>query len=742
MLMAVSRRGFLSGAATVVAATSLAQVLDPRQARAATGPYQPTWASVNRHDPAPEWFQDAKFGIYFHWGVFSVPAFGSEWYPHNMYTAGTAAHAHHVETFGEPAAWPYHNFIDGGTDKAGRRHQFAPRPVSAGGAFDPGEWAALFKAAGARFAGPVAEHHDGYSMWDSRVNEWNSAARGPRLDLLLIFTDAIRGQGMKLLVAMHHAYNFAGYYGSVPAQSDPSLRKLYGQLGSAASNQLWYDKLKEVVDRSRPDIVYQDFKLNAVDERQRLNFLAYYYNQAASWGKEVVATYKDGFNDQGEVFDYERGGPTDLREPYWLTDDSISSSSWCYTTGIGYYTAAQLTHALFDRISKNGTVLLNIAPTADGVVPQGQRDVLLAIGDHLARFGEAVYDTRAWTDFGEGPTRMGGGSFFQPTLGTPQDIRFTRDKAATVLYATALGWPADGLTSTTLTSRRIDLATLASVELLGPDAGRRTALTGWTQDGDGLHVPLPATAPFAAAAYTLRLAFSGGIPRLRPTTRVTAFKDVDHRGALAELRLGGHTAARLRAAGLPAPSISSLQVPPGYRVVGYSGDDFTGTSWTFAGDTADLRTAGANDRITSLRVTLDPAAWFRIRNIKNALLVGGGDVPAGSALKVLDPGAGTDLQWHAVDLGTGYYRLVNRTNGLVVDGTGTTGGGRPEQQPWTGGKGQQWLITDAGGHGVCTVANRATGRLLDGGGAVASGSPLKVGPADTSTYRQWCFDLV
>ncbi|MEV6393965.1 alpha-L-fucosidase [Streptomyces sp. NPDC051907] len=738
--MPLSRRSVLTGAA-VAATAGLSRFLDAAPAHAASGPYRATWPSVKRHNPAPEWFQDAKFGIYFHWGAFSVPAFGSEWYPRNMYRAGTPVNKHHIATFGEPAAWPYHFFIDGGTDRTGNRHQFAPRLASQGGSFDPADWARLFRAAGARFAGPVAEHHDGYSMWDSQVNEWNSAARGPKLDLLRLFTDAIRDQGMRLLVSMHHAYHANGYFADVPVQSDPSLKKLYGQLGTTASNQLWYDKLKEVIDRSQPDIIYQDFKLAMIDEQQRLNFLAYYYNQAASWGKEVVATYKDGLDGGGAVYDYERGGPIDLREPYWLTDDSVSSSSWCYTTGIGYYSTAQLIHALVDRISKGGTMLLNIAPMADGAIPQAQRDVLLAIGDHLGRFGAAVYDTRAWSDFGEGPTRMGGGSFFEPVLGTPQDIRFTRDKAGTVLYATALGWPADEFTSTTLTSRRIDLATLASVQLLGPGAGQTTPLTGWAQDTGGLHVPLPADPPFAAAAYTLKLTFSGSIPRLTPTTRVTAFKDVDHRGAFAELPLGSYTPARLQSAGLPARSISSLQVPPGYRAVGYSGDDFTGTSWTFTADTADLRAIGANDKIASLRVILDTDTWFQVQNVKNALVMdGGGAVPAGSTLKVYNPGASTNLQWHARDLGNGCYRLVNRTNGLVVDATGTTSGGKPKQQAWSGAHGQQWLITDHG-HGICTIANRATGLLLDGGGRASSGSPLKIGPADTSTYRQWTFAI-
>jgi len=137
----------------------------------AASSYTATWESVDQHPPAPEWFRDAKFGIYAHWGVFSVPAYDSEWYPRNMYDAGSKANLHHIATYGDPSAWPFHNFIDGATDKAGNHVEFAPKLKSTGGAFDPDEWAQLFVDAGARFAGPVAEHHDCFSMCDSRANE-------------------------------------------------------------------------------------------------------------------------------------------------------------------------------------------------------------------------------------------------------------------------------------------------------------------------------------------------------------------------------------------------------------------------------------------------------------------------------------------------------------------------------------------------------------------------------------------
>jgi alpha-L-fucosidase len=509
-----SRRGLLVAAGGAAAGGLLLRVGTAQAAAAAQG-YTPDWPSVDQHPPAPEWFQDAKFGIYFHWGVFSVPAFANEWYPRNMYAAGSGENAHHIATYGDPSVWPYHNFINGADDLAGNHVQFAPRLASEGGNFDPEEWAQLFADAGAKFAGPVAEHHDGYSMWNSTANEWNSVATGPQLDLVGLHADAIRAQGMKLLVSTHHAYHFTGFYEHVPAQSDPSLQKLYGQLGAEAQNQLWYDKLAELIDGYQPDIIWHDFNLPLVDEAKRLEFLAYYYNQALDWNKAVVVTYKDGFNDNGEVYDFERGGPAEIRNPYWLTDDSISSSSWCYTEGIGYYSLKAMLHSLIDRVSKNGNLLLNIAPMADGTIPAGQQEILRGFGDYLGRFGESIYATRAWTAFGEGPTGMGGGSFVEPVEGTNEDIRFTRSKDSTVLYATVLGWPGSMLTVTTLNSDRIDLSTLTSAQLLDATAGSYIDLPSPSQDGGGLHLSMPAAdAPFDALAYVVRLTFSGQIPEL------------------------------------------------------------------------------------------------------------------------------------------------------------------------------------------------------------------------------------
>ncbi|MBN2036151.1 MAG: alpha-L-fucosidase [Chitinispirillaceae bacterium] len=469
--------------------------------------YQATWASVDKHPPAPEWFKDAKFGIYFHWGVFSVPAFGSEWYPNNMYNTSTPEYTHHVATYGTPAAWPFNNFIDGANDKNGNRVQFAPKLKTAGGNFDPDEWAQLFDSAGAKFAGPVAEHHDGFSMWNSQVNEWNSVGKGPKLDLASLFEKAIRAKGMKYIMTMHHAFHYNGFYYYAPTPSDPSLQKLFGKMSRAKEDTLWYNKLKEIIDLYKPDLIWHDMNLPDVPESMRLKFLAYYYNAAVDWGKEVVVTWKvreGGFNTNGEVGDYERGGPANIVTPYWLTDDAISSSSWCYTVGIGYYSTIEMLHAFIDRVSKNGNMLLNISPMADGSIPQAQRTVLYNIGDWLRKFGESIYSTRAWTVFGEGPTQMGGGDFSTPRAGTNRDFRYTRTKDTATLYAIALGWPGNGtqITMSSITSARF---TANGVYLFGATPGSFTKINTFTQNAQGLTFSMPSTQPYTALAYAFKI---------------------------------------------------------------------------------------------------------------------------------------------------------------------------------------------------------------------------------------------
>jgi len=183
--------------------------------------YEKTWYSLRKH-LTPQWFKDAKFGIYTHWGVYAVPACGpnATWYPYNMYREGTPQYEYHVKTYGGPEKFGYKDFI----------------PMLTGEKFDPDEWAELFKKAGAQFAGPVGEHHDGFCMWDTQYSEWSAARMGPKRDVVGELEKAIRKQGMRFMVALHHAANwwFFPHWKKEFDVSDPRYAGLYGELHNPA----------------------------------------------------------------------------------------------------------------------------------------------------------------------------------------------------------------------------------------------------------------------------------------------------------------------------------------------------------------------------------------------------------------------------------------------------------------------------------------------------------------------------
>ena len=373
-----------------------------------------------------------------------------------------------------------------------------------------------------------------------------------------------------------------------------------------------------------------------------------------AWNKDVVATYKDGFNNLGEVFDYERGGPAGIQSPYWLTDDSISSSSWCYTVGIGYYSLNQMLHSLIDRVSKNGNMVLNIAPMADGTIPSGQRSILLGIGDYLKRFGESIYATRAWSVFGEGPTQMGGGSFSTPRAGTAQDIRFTRSKDSRVLYATVLGWPGATLNITTLSSNRINLSSLTSVQLLGSTAGAYIDLPNRTQDGGGLRVTLPSSAPFSAPAYVVKLSFSGTIPALGSGTG-TAYVRIANVTTGLVLDSGGSVAS-------------------GAVLKQWSWDGSTNLQWQLV----DLG-----------------GGYYRIVNRTNGMVADSwGNAANGASARQAPWNGGNNQQWRLNNLGNGRYQIINRGTNTALDGMGNGTVGSTVAM-WTpnNSTNNQWTIT-------------------------------------------------
>ena len=409
----------------------------------ATDPaYTPDWQSLKNHNPAPDWLRDAKFGIYFHWGVYSVPAFGSEWYPRNMHIKDRPEYRHHVQTYGDPTKFSYVDFV----------------PLFKAEKFDADEWAALFAQAGARFAGPVAEHHDGFAMWDSDQTPWNAKDTGPQRDITGELAEAIRKRGMRFVTTFHHARNslhqiersghsiWTGHYEYVKRDfpsllNDPTEAILYGAIPREEFLQMWKGKLIEVIDKYQPDLMWFDSWLNEIPDPIKMEYLAYYFNKARDWGTDVVVTFKqEDLPQDVAMVDYEKGRANRLTDFVWLTDDTISRGSWCYTENLRIKDTSEVLHTFIDIVSKNGQLLLNISPMADGTIPDNQKIVLLGIGRWLARFGEAIYETRPFVEFGEGPARLRkSGGFVGHLVYSSRDIRYTR-KGNTV-YAIVLGWP-------------------------------------------------------------------------------------------------------------------------------------------------------------------------------------------------------------------------------------------------------------------------------------------------------------
>jgi alpha-L-fucosidase len=475
--------------------------------------YEPSWESLAKHEAAPEWFRDAKFGIYFHWGVYSVPAFGNEWYPRWMHFKGTEIYEHHLAAYGHPSEFGYHDFV----------------PMFRAEHFNADQWADLFARAGARFAGPVAEHHDGFAMWDSKTTPWNAAEMGPGRDITGELAAAIRDRGLKFITTFHHAkqlqrhdsipadpedvgYPFSHYpffKGMPPSSDDEQLRYLYGNIPEAQwLEEVWLAKLKEVVDQYRPDIMWFDYALDKIPDTIRQEYCAYYLNQAQKWNKDVVIVRKqDDLPLTFSVDDLEKSRKNRIGQQSWMTDETISKGSWCYTDDLEIKEPKDVLHVLIDIVSKNGVLLLNISPKADGTIPDIQQQVLLAIGGWLDKYGEAIYGTRPWYTFGEGPTKEPEGHFkyhrdFLKIVYSSDDVRYTRkDKH---LYATLLGWPGAG--------REIQLRAFAAGSLPGPLRVKEVTMLGsesplhWHQADSGLTIRTPSTAPDEmAVVFKIRL---------------------------------------------------------------------------------------------------------------------------------------------------------------------------------------------------------------------------------------------
>ena len=456
-------------------------------------PYEPTWNSVKNHQ-TPQWLKDGKFGIYTHWGVYAVPAQGpnATWYANNVYTKPDGqARKYHEATYGPLEKFGYKDFI----------------PMFTGEKFNADEWADLFQKAGARFAGPVAEHHDGFSMWDTKYTEWNAAKMGPKRDVVGELAKAIKKRDMKFVTAFHHAEQWF-YFPTWDKRydcGDPRYSGLYGPIhekGALPTKTFldqWKGKIIEVIDKYDPDFIWFDFGLRLITDSYKEDMLSYFYNKAVERKKEVVVSYKGHDLPPGAgLLDLELSQEANMTYYEWITDTSVDDGQgWGYVKGLGFKSVDNLVDNLVDRVSKNGYLLLNVGPKPDGSIPEEAKERLLGLGKWLQVNGEAIYGTTCWVTPGEGPTKLDptntGFNEQNDLIYTAQDIRFTvKDNN---LYAIELAWPGEKVLIKSLAPKGILWTGLypseiASVTMLGDGKELK-----WDMTKEGLSIETPNTKP-------------------------------------------------------------------------------------------------------------------------------------------------------------------------------------------------------------------------------------------------------
>ena len=467
--------------------------------------FEPTFESLVNYQ-CPEWFRDAKFGIWAHWGPQSVPMVG-DWYAKHMYQQGHHQYEHHVKTFGHPSQFGYKDII----------------PLWKAECFNPARLMKLYKAAGARYFVSMGVHHDNFDLWNSTHHEWNAVKMGPKRDIVGAWQEAARAEGLKFGVSEHLAASFTWWQGShgsdaegplagVPYDgADPQWESLY-HFPARQGDTTWYSaderwaarwlaRITDLIDNYKPDLLYSDGSLPF--EATGRAMLARFYNTVP----DAVYNLKDwrthtGFGEYVEgigVQDVERGGLAAIKPAPWQTDTSIGD--WYYNqnwkandTGKMYRSSAWVIQTLIDVVSKNGNLLLNVLQRPDGALDPEVETLLGELAAWMAVHGEAIFATRPWKVFGEGETRETAGHFKEDFGFTAADIRFTQAKDGGVLYALPLGWPESGA----LTIRSLAGHTVEAVELLG--AGP----VSFDLTPDGLRVILPET-PTSASACALKI---------------------------------------------------------------------------------------------------------------------------------------------------------------------------------------------------------------------------------------------
>ena len=490
----------LPGAASGKAAASPYAGLSPQQALALedgnltrmtseigalleAGPFKPDWDSLHAHQDA-DWFRDAKFGIYSHWGPVTVGSSSSpgdaEWYGNQMYRPDQPAFKYHQQTFGDQHKVGYKDII----------------PKFTGEHFDAHRWADIVARSGAKFAGPVAMHHDNFALWNSSLTRWNAVNMGPHRDIVGELAAAYRARGLRFITSFHHGFAWRYFEPSFAYDgADPENADLYTELHEPKAppsrhfQDRWLADVYEVLERYQPELIYFDFEFFAVitpEYQQRLFATA--YNWAAKNHRTISVTQKDRkIHEHTGILDFERGREDSITPYPWLTDTAIGP--WFYVAEYKLKDTAYLIGLLADIVSKNGCMLLDIGPKIDGTFPEESEKILLELGQWLRVNGEAIYGTRPFSVYGEGPTHNAGGAGFSENKDKPytgQDVRYTTKGNA--LFAIFLGKPDRTVALNSICPKTLPTGSIQSIHVLG--SGEKVA---WRPEGEGIRVEIPAS---------------------------------------------------------------------------------------------------------------------------------------------------------------------------------------------------------------------------------------------------------
>lgn len=401
------------------------------------GKFKDNWESLSQFR-IPSWYREGRFGIFIHWGVYSVPAYFNEWYPRLMYRKGHPVSIHHNKTYGR--SFEYRHFIE----------QFKPAE------FDAEEWADIFKKSGAKYIMPVGEHHDGVKMYESSLNRWNMMELNGR-DYIAELHSACDKVGLGFMISNHRAEHFWFFNGARRffPDSEVALNKysdLYGPAYlpdtghednfdaeiSATPDFLeeWLATACEMIDRNQPLAVYFDWWVHNDEFRPYLKkFLAYYYNRGIEWGKEVCVFYKWGalFDGCG-VFDVERGQINGVSRKLWQNDTAIAKNSWGFTQGNKFKTPGEIIRNMIEVFSKNGCYMLNVGPMSNGKICEEEKSVLLEIGKWMEINGSAVYGSYPFEVCCFEGKKSKNGSFKENKKFSSKDFCFTAGKGKIYVF--------------------------------------------------------------------------------------------------------------------------------------------------------------------------------------------------------------------------------------------------------------------------------------------------------------------